>query len=45
VIWAFYLLFLAGAFTGVVQVARLRLAVHRAGRPQPPRPGSHEDLP
>ena len=41
-IWALYLLLLAGAFTGVGQLLRTALATHRAGRP---RPGSHEDLP
>jgi hypothetical protein len=42
VIWALYLLFLAGAFGGGVQVVRTALANREAGRP---RPGSHEDLP
>ena len=41
-IWALYLLFLAGAFGGCVQGVRLVLANRAAGRP---RPGAHEDLP
>jgi hypothetical protein len=42
VIWALYLLFLAGAFGGGAQVLRTVRANREAGRP---RPGSHEDLP
>jgi hypothetical protein len=38
VIWALYLLFLAGAFTGV-------LPFLRAWKVEKPRPGSHEDVP
>lgn len=41
-IWAVYLLLLAGAFTGVGTVVRNALATYRAGLPKP---GSHEDLP
>ncbi len=41
-IWALYLLFLAGATAGCGQVVKAALANRRAGRP---RPGSHEDLP
>lgn len=41
-IWALYLLFLAGAFVGVTSVVRSVLAARRARQP---RPGWHEDLP
>jgi len=42
VVWALYLLFLAGGFTGCVQAFRLL----RRPSPRPePRPGWHEDLP
>jgi hypothetical protein len=45
VIWALYLLFLAGALGGGVQAVRLALANRAAGRPEPRKPGWHEDLP
>jgi hypothetical protein len=45
VIWALYLLFLAGAFGGGVQAVRLALAHRAASRVKPRRPGWHEDLP
>jgi hypothetical protein len=41
-VWALYLLLLAGAFTGVAQVVRMAYATRRAGQPKP---GWHEDLP
>ncbi len=41
-IWALYLLLLAGAFTGVMQVLRVAYATWRA---EQPKPGWHEDLP
>ena len=41
-VWALYLLLLAGAFTGVTQVVRILLATWRSPRPKP---GWHEDLP
>ena len=41
-IWALYLLLLAGAFTGVSQTVRILLATRRA---EQPKPGWHEDLP
>jgi hypothetical protein len=45
VVWALYLLFLAGAFTGLSRVVRTHLANRAAARPAPPKPGWHEDLP
>ena len=44
VIWALYLLLLAGAFTGVGRLLRTRLSTRRAGR-RVPLDGSHEELP
>ena len=41
-IWALYLLLLAGAFTGVTQVVRIACATWRA---EQPKPGWDEDLP
>ena len=41
-LWALYLLLLAGAFTGVSQTVRILLANRRAAQPKP---GWHEDLP
>lgn len=41
-VWALYLLLLAGAFTGVTQSVRILLATRRAERPKS---GWHEDLP
>jgi hypothetical protein len=45
VIWALYLLFLAGAFGGAVQAVRIVLANREAGRLVPRNPGWREDLP
>jgi hypothetical protein len=45
VIWVLYLLFLAGAFGGGVQAFRLVMANRAAARPEPRKPGWHEELP
>ena len=44
-VWAVYLLFLAGGFTGCVQAFRLWRSSSEAVRAPERKPGWHEDLP